>query len=183
MVQVDAVEPGNPVALQPLVAGPVGPGDAEPVQHAGEDRPFDRELELALCHQPLDHRLAASLAPQTLEDQRRADAPAVDRQPVAIAHGGQHQRGFTQAGAGLQELVELAGVEPIPRPPQRGDNMLPHGAAIATALDDLQVAVLTNGLAAEEHAGLAECTTPMQQTPASVNLFYATFMALHFWPI
>ena len=43
VVQVDAVEPGNPVALQPLVAGPVGAGDAQPVQHAGEDRPLDRE--------------------------------------------------------------------------------------------------------------------------------------------
>ena len=154
VVQVDAVEPAKPVALQPLVAGPVGAGDAQPVQHAGEDRPLDREVELALCQQPLDDRLAAGLAPQTLEDQRRSDAPAVDHQPIAIAQGGQHQRGFAQAGAGLQELVELAGVEPILRPPQRGDDMLPDGAAIAAALDDLQVAALTNGLAAEEHAGL-----------------------------
>jgi hypothetical protein len=80
-------------------------------------------------------------------------------------------------------LVELAGAEPILRPPQRGDDMLPDGAAIAKALDDLQVAALTNGLAAEEHAGLAGCTTPMHQTPAFVNGFYASFMALHFWPI
>ena len=42
VVQVDAVEPGNPVALRPLVAGPVGAGDAQPVQHAGEDRPLHR---------------------------------------------------------------------------------------------------------------------------------------------
>jgi hypothetical protein len=140
VVQVDAVEPGNPAALQPLVAGPVGAGDAQPVQHAGEDRPLHRELELALCQKPLDDRLAAGLTPQTLEDQRRPEAPAVDRQPVAIAQGGQHQRGFAQAGAGLQELVELAGVEPILRPPQGGDDMLPDGAAIAAALDDLQVA-------------------------------------------
>src|SRR5512134_2518811 len=83
LVQVDAVEPGNPVALQPLVAGPVGARHAEPVQHAGEDRPLDRELELTLGQQPLDHRLAAGLAPQTLEDQRRTEAPAVD-QPIAI---------------------------------------------------------------------------------------------------
>ena len=154
MVQVEAVEPGNPVALQPLVASPVGAGDAEPVQHAGEDRPLDRELELALCQQFFDHRLAAGLAPQTLEDQRRAEAPAVDDQPIAIAQGGQHERGFAQAGAGLQELVELAGVEPLLRPPQGGDDMLPDGAAIAAALDDLQVAALTNALAAEEPAGL-----------------------------
>jgi hypothetical protein len=32
--------------------------------------------------------------------------------------------------------------------------MLPHGAASAAALDDLKVAALTNGFAAEEHAGL-----------------------------
>ena len=83
-----------------------------------------------------DHRLAAGLAPQPLEDQRRAEAPAVDDQPIAIAQGGQHERGFAQAGAGLQELVELAGVEPLLRPPQRGDDMLPDGAAIAAALDE-----------------------------------------------
>ena len=101
VVQVNAVEPGNPVALQPLVAGPVGAGDAQPVQHAGEDRPLHRELEPALGQQPLDDRLAAGLAPQTLEDQRRSEAPTVDRQPIAIAQGGQHQGGFAQAGAGL----------------------------------------------------------------------------------
>src|SRR5512144_240526 len=61
--------------------------------------------------------------------------------------------------------------------------MLPDGAAIAKALDDLQVAALTNGLAAEEHAGLAWCATPMHQTPAYVNAFYASFLALHFRPI
>ena len=55
----------------------------------------------------------------------------------------------------MQQLVELAGVEPILRPPQRGDDMLPDGAAIAAALDDLQVGAFTNGFAAEEHAGLA----------------------------
>ena len=88
MVQLKAVEPGKPVALQPLVAGPVGARDAQPVQHADEDRPLDRELELALAQQPLDYRLAAGLAPQTLEDQRWADAPAADQQPIAIAQGG-----------------------------------------------------------------------------------------------
>ena len=31
-------------------------------------------------------------------------------QPIAIAHGGQHQ-GFAQTGAGLQQLVELASVQ------------------------------------------------------------------------
>ena len=55
------------------------------MQDADEDRPLDRELELALGQQPFDHRLAAALAPQTLEDQRRANAPAVDHQPIAIA--------------------------------------------------------------------------------------------------
>src|SRR5512134_1797890 len=183
VVQVDAVEPGNPVALQPLVAGPVGARHAEPVQHAGEDRPLDRELELTLGQQPLDHRLAAGLAPQTLEEQRRTEAPAVDHQPIAIAHGGQHQGGFAETGAGLQQLVELASVQPILRPPQGGDDMLPDGAASAAALDDLQVAALTNGFAAEEHAGLVRCTTPMHQTPAYVNAFYAISVALHFWPL
>ena len=183
VVQVDAVEPGNPVALRPLVAGPVGAGDAQPVQHAGEDRPLHRELEPALCQQPLDHRPAAGLAPQTLEDQRRADAPAVDQKPIAITQGGQHQGGFGQAGAGLQQLIELASVQPILSPPRRGDDMLPNGAAIAAALDDLQIRAPTNGFAAEEHAGLVGCTTPMHQTPAAVNAFYASLMALHFWPI
>ena len=93
--------------------------------------------------------------PRVILTKNSWQAPAVDHQPIAIAQGGQHQRGFAQAGAGLQELVELAGVEPILRPPQRGDDMLPDGAAIAAALDDLQVGAFTNGFAAEEPAGLA----------------------------
>ncbi len=163
MVQIEAVDPGNPVTLQPLVAGPVGAGDAKTVQHADEDRPLDRKLELALGEQSLDHRLAAGLAPQTCEDQRRADAPAVDHQPIAIAQRRQNQGGFAQPCAGLQQLVELTAVEPILRPPQRGDDMLTDRAAIAAALDDLQVTALTNGFAAEEHAAsqnaLLRCIT------------------------
>src|SRR5512132_4360992 len=54
---------------------------------------------------------------------------------------------------------------------------------LPSALDDLQIRAPTNGFAAEEHAGLVYCTTPMHQIPASVNAFCAWLVALHFWPI
>jgi hypothetical protein len=57
--------------------------------------------------------------------------------------------------------------------------MLPTGAAIAAAPDNLQVCchahtigALTSGLAAQEHADLAVCTTSMHQTSAYVNVIH-----------
>ena len=124
------------------------------MQDAGEERALDREFEPAIGEQGLDDRLAAGLPPQPLEDQGRPDAPAVDREALASAHGGQHQRGFAQPPPGLQQLVELAGLQPIFGAAQRGDNMLADGAVRAPAVDDLQVATRPNGFAAEEHAHL-----------------------------
>ena len=80
-------------------------------------------------------------------------------------------------------MVELTGVEPILRPPQRSDDMLADRATIAAALDDLQVRALANGLATEEHAGLSESTTRMHFLASNVNAIHATNVALHLWSI
>ena len=74
VVQGQAVRARDGVVLDPLVAGPVGAGDEEPVQDGGEDGALDLELETAAGEQVLDHRPAAGLLPQPLEQQRAADA-------------------------------------------------------------------------------------------------------------
>jgi hypothetical protein len=108
--------------------------------------------------------------------------PVAGHQHIAIMQGGPRESGFAHAGAALRELVELASVQPVLRPPQRGDDMLPDAAAIAAALDDLQVAALTNGLAAEDHARLTQYTTPTRR-PLATDVMPVSFLVPHFRPI
>jgi hypothetical protein len=96
------------------------------------------------------------LAPQTLEDQRRSEAPAVDHQPIAIAQGQSGARlsetnylqivesrrdgsSVRQHIVATQELVELAGVEPILRPPERRGPVGPCDDA--TVLEHIRKAI------------------------------------------
>ena len=45
------IPPRDVIIDRPLLAGAIPAGDHDPVQHAGEHRAFDRELEAARCEQ------------------------------------------------------------------------------------------------------------------------------------
>jgi len=62
-----AYSAGNVVILEPFIAGAIRARDHDPVQHSGEHRPFDRELELPLGQQFLERRSDPALLPQPAE--------------------------------------------------------------------------------------------------------------------
>jgi len=47
MMQLQAVDAGDGIIYQPFLASPVGTGNEQPVQNAGEDGPLNREFETA----------------------------------------------------------------------------------------------------------------------------------------
>jgi hypothetical protein len=85
VVQGQAVRARDGVVLHPLVAGPVGAGNEEPVQHGGEDGTLDLELEAAAGQELLEYGSAAGPLPQPAEQQRAADASAGE--PIGVAGG------------------------------------------------------------------------------------------------
>src|SRR3712207_3393942 len=132
--QRQAVGARDGVVLDPPVAGPVGAGDEEPVQHGGEDGALDVELEAAAGQELLKHGSAAGPLPQSAEQQRAADAPAGELIGVAGGEFGQHDGPLGVAGDGAGEAFEAAGGE--------------DGVLAAEVLDDalLGAAVLADGL-------------------------------------
>ena len=98
-----------------------------------------------------DHFLATGLCPQTLEQQRRADATHGDRETRVLARGLQHHRLLRQAGAGTQHAIERSAGFEFVEPAQGSDHALAHLIADALALDDLQVDASLRLLAAEIH--------------------------------
>jgi hypothetical protein len=74
MTQLKIGDAVDTVVVAPLLAGPVGTGDHQPVQHGEEDGALDRKGELTLGQQAIQDLAASGLAPQALEQQRRTDA-------------------------------------------------------------------------------------------------------------
>src|SRR6266540_541773 len=124
---------------------------------------------------------------QPVSRQRRSKISGGPRRRLSTTSPSPSRKADSTSAVSLRRAPDCRSWSSLPvpslRPPQRGDDILPDGAAIAAALDDLQVAAFTNELAAEKHAGLVGCTTPMHQTSASVNAFHANRVALHFRPI
>ena len=104
------------------------------MQHGGEDRPLDRELEAPRGEQRLDHRPAAGLLPQPPEQPRRADAPAGELIRIAGRELRQDHGALGVAGHRGGQALKAAG----------GDD----GLLAAQVLDDalLGAAVLADGL-------------------------------------
>jgi hypothetical protein len=155
VVQGQAVHVRDGIVLDPLVAGPVGAGDEEPVQDGGEDGALDAELEAAASEQVLDHRPAAGLLPQPPEQQRAADTASGQAWPIGIrGEGGEEHDLVAEAGAGGEQGSQSAGGGEFVGAADGGDDVLAVDAVLAAVLDDLEVGAGPGGLEAEEHGAL-----------------------------
>ena len=155
MVQSQPVRAGDGVVGHPLFAGAVGAGREQPMQHAGEDGAFDRELEQTLGQQRLDHGLAAGVLPQAPEQQRRADALAGELIGIAGGELGQHHGALGVAGDGTCQALELTGGGHGLLAAEVLDDTLLGAAVLAHALDEVEVGIAIDAFFADEHAGLA----------------------------
>ena len=155
VVQGKAVNAGDVVVGQPLLAGAVRAGDHDPVQHGGEDRPLDRELEATPGQQVLDDGLAAGLLPQPSEQPRRADAPAGELAGIAPLELRQHDGAFGIAGNRAGQALEPAGGDHDLLAAEIPDDALLGAAVLADGFDQVEVSVAVDGLFPDEHAGLA----------------------------
>ena len=124
------------------------------MQHRREDRALDGELEQAFGQQRLDHRLAAGLLPEPAEQQRRADALAGE--PLRIAGGKlrQHHGALSVAGDRTGQTLEFTGSDDSFLAAEILDDALLGAAALAHALDEVEVGVAVDVLFADEHARL-----------------------------
>src|SRR5258708_6376714 len=85
---------------------------------------------------------------------RRPDVPCGNGQRLLVAGGLQHHGLGGESGARAQQAFELARGSKLVEPAERGDDLLAHLVAGATALDDLQVAASGGLLFAEVHRAI-----------------------------
>jgi hypothetical protein len=149
MVQLQRLDPGNPVVRSPAVGRQVRAAAHQPVQHGQEDRPFQRELMLACPRQFFDHRPTAGLGPQPLEHQGWPDPP--DRRRRVVLRRAQHHRLARKPRARAHQPLQLTARRKHVQAPEGGDHPLADLAADAPALGDLEVDTPTSDLPAEGH--------------------------------
>ncbi len=86
-MQLQFTDAVDAVVVAPLLAGAIGAGDHEPVQNGEEDGAFDGKREVAIGEQLIENRAALGVAPQALEQQRRADAHAAEAGDAGLVDG------------------------------------------------------------------------------------------------
>ena len=169
-MQGQAVRARDGVVLDPLVTGPVGAGDEEPVQHGGEHSALDVELEAAAGEQLLDHRGAAGLLPEASEQQRATNALASELVGMAGGEFGEHDGALGVAGDGAGEAFEATGGEDGVLAAEILDDALLGAAVLADGLDQVEVGVAVDVLFADEHAGLAAGVAGFGQVTQALRL-------------
>ena len=92
MVQLQIVNPINPVIVAPNLAGAIGTRHHQTVQHGQKNGALDGKLEPASSEQFFNHGRTATVAPQPLEHQRRPDAPTPYVGHAAFLDQGQDHR-------------------------------------------------------------------------------------------
>ncbi len=154
MVQPQGFTARDRVVRAPLVRRPVRARDHEPVQHRQEHRPLEREAELPFLRLCLDHRAAAGLAPQPLEDQPRPEAPAAEHRRRAPRLGREHQRLAAEPRRRSRQALQIAARLDLLAPAEIADDVLARAPVLVDALDEIDVGVLADALVAEKHGDL-----------------------------
>ena len=154
VVQRQAVDAGDRVVGQPLLAGAVGAGHHQPVQDGGEDRPLDAGTR---SRAPASSSPITAAQPVSSHSRPNSSGAPMRRQarPSGLpSRSRKHEGSIGEAGHRGGETLELAAGE--------------HGLLAAEVLDDrclvrvlthardeIEVGVAVDGLLAHEHAGLA----------------------------
>ena len=124
---------------------------------------------LARARQALDHAPAARLLPHPLESKRRTDPPSRNRCRFSAVERVEHDRLVGEARARAQKPLQPAVLLQILDPPERGDHLLAHRGALASAFDNLQIGAAAGGLLAEIHSREGDIESVLVRTISACN--------------
>ena len=116
------------------------------MQNGEEDGAFDGKREVAIGEQLIENRAALGVAPQALEQQRRADAHAAEAEDAGLVDGGEDDRPLCQAGGGADEPVEVATAFDVFLASEIADDALLDAAVLADGLDQVDVGIGADAL-------------------------------------
>src|SRR6185503_13318102 len=130
--------------------------DEEPVQGGDEHGPLESEREGARCREILEYGPDPKPLPQAPKQKRSADALAREAGGLLwIVQGREEHDLLAEASAGGQQCGKPpAGCEFVDAA-DGGDDVLAHGTAVASVLDNLEVAARSRLLQAKEAHGTA----------------------------
>src|SRR5208337_1062609 len=120
-------------------------------QNGEEHRALQRKIMPARIGEVFDDLPAAGLLPQALKDERRPNAPRRTRCDTARGDGVDDNRLGGEARARTQQALQLPARLQILDAAERGDDLLAHRGAFATAFNDLEIGAAGGGLLAEIH--------------------------------
>ena len=154
MMQLETLDPIDPVILPPPIGGPIRSAGKQAMQHGEEDSAFERKPVLAPASELLDNRPAPGLLPQPLEHKTRSDASHFSADRGLLVEGVDHDRLGGKARAGSQKPFQLPALAQVLDTPERSDHLLADLRAFTAAFDDLEIGATAGGLLAKVHGRL-----------------------------
>ena len=142
----------------PFVGGSVAAGIREPMKNGEKNSSFDVEFIATSLEKLLDDMLAAGLAPEPFEDERRPDALRGDDRDLPFCVFGEEEGRLCKPSARDQEGINLAGLLQLIESSDGGDDPLFGSPVLPTVLDDLEVGARAGLLGSEEHGASVDRT-------------------------
>jgi hypothetical protein len=152
MMQLQVIHAVDAVIVAPILASAIRARHHEAVQHGQEYRALDRKLKPAPSEQFLNHGATAAVAPQPLEQQGGADAPASYVRHAAALDQRKDHRTSRQPRGRARETIEIAVGFDYLLAPEIADDALLGLAVLPNGFDQIQIAVGADSLLADEHA-------------------------------
>ena len=148
VVQLQPVDPGDPVVGHPFLAAAVRARHKQPVQHTGKDGALDRKLKTAVLEQLVQHRGNAEPLPDPPEQQRPANARAGD---AARLHVGQDDGAIAMPHQRGGQTIQFAARHQHVLAAKRADDPLADATTLALVLDEIEIAMASRCLLADKH--------------------------------
>jgi hypothetical protein len=161
VMQLQLLDPGNPVVGHPFLAAAIRARHEQPVQDAGEHGALDSKLKTAIGEQLAQHLGNAEPFPEPPKQQWPANAGAGN---AARLHVGQNDRTIAMPRQRSGQTLQFAARQQHVLAAERADDALADAAAFALTLDEVEVGVASGRLGADVHPMCCPRVRPKNQS-------------------
>ena len=148
VMQLQLLDPGDPVVGHPFLAAAVRARHEQPMQDAGEDGALDDKFKTAVREQFAQHFGNAEPFPEPPKQHWPANARAGDAPRL---HVGQDDRAIAMPRQRSGQTLQFAARQQHVLAAERADNPLADAVALALVLHEVEVGMASRRLLADKH--------------------------------
>ena len=173
-MQLQLLDPGDPVVGHPFLAAAIRTRHEEPVQDAGENGALDSKLKPAVREQLAQHLGNAEPFPEPPKQPWPANPGASN---AARLHVGQNDRTIAMPHQRSGQTLQFAARQQHVLAAECADDALADAAVLALTLDEVEIGVASGRLLADVHP---VCCPRVRQRNQAISAITIANVPLHY---